>query len=45
MNVQLGSNYYLSTLKKRCSNRLSDDLLLGKDKKSKATYEIKLCLK
>ncbi|QDQ03031.1 hypothetical protein FOH38_22715 [Lysinibacillus fusiformis] len=41
MNVQLGSSYYLSTLKKSGSNLLSNELFLDKDKKSKATYEIK----
>ncbi|MGE7092611.1 hypothetical protein ACQKII_14425 [Lysinibacillus sp. NPDC048646] len=41
MNVQLGSSYYLSTLKKDGSNRLSDNLFLDKNKKPKATYEIK----
>ncbi|MEY9977871.1 hypothetical protein [Lysinibacillus sp. RC79] len=41
MNIQLGSTNYLSTQKKDGSNRLSDDLFLDKDKKSKATYEIR----
>ncbi|MDD1505555.1 hypothetical protein PVA17_22815 [Lysinibacillus sp. CNPSo 3705] len=41
MNIQLGSSNYLSTQKKDSSNRLSDDLFLDKDKKSKATYEIR----
>lgn len=41
MNIQLGNNLYLNGIKKDCSNRLSDDLFLDKDKKSKATYEIK----
>ena len=41
MNIQLGSNNYLSTPKKDGANRLSDDLFLDKDKKSKATYEIR----
>ena len=41
MNIQLGNSNYLSTLKKDGSNRLSDDLFLDKNKKSKATYEIK----
>lgn len=41
MKIQLGSSNYLSTLKKDDSNRLSDDLFLDKDKKSKTAYEIK----
>lgn len=41
MNIQLGNSNYLSALKKDGSNRLSDDLFLDKNKKSKATYEIK----
>lgn len=41
MNIQLGNSNYLSSLKKDGSNCLSDDLFLDKNKKSKATYEIK----
>lgn len=41
MNIQLGNSNYLSSLKKDGSNRLSDDLFLDINKKSKATYEIK----
>ncbi|MFJ7368259.1 hypothetical protein ACIQVU_02245 [Lysinibacillus sp. NPDC098008] len=41
MNIQLGNNSYLNTLKKDSSNRLSEDLFLEKNKKSKATYEIR----
>lgn len=41
MNIQLGNSNYLSALKKDGSNRLSNDLFLDKNKKSKATYEIK----
>ncbi|MEG0383196.1 hypothetical protein [Solibacillus cecembensis] len=40
MYIQLGSNKYVSSLKKDGFNRLSDDLFLGINKK-KATYEIK----
>lgn len=41
MNIQFGSSNYLSTLKKDNPNRLSENLFLDKDKKSKAAYEIK----
>ena len=41
MNIQLGNSNYLSNVKKDGSNRLSDDLFLEKNKKSKATYEIR----
>ncbi|WP_274307464.1 hypothetical protein [Solibacillus daqui] len=41
MNIQLGNSSYLNSIKKDGSNRLSDDLFLDKNKKSKATYEIK----
>ena len=41
MNIQLGNSSYLNSLKKDSSNRLSEDLFLEKNKKSKATYEIR----
>lgn len=41
MNIHFGSLNHYSTLKKEGSNRLADALFLAKNKKSKATYEIK----
>ncbi|MBM7699784.1 hypothetical protein [Kurthia huakuii] len=41
MTIQLASNHYLTDIKKEGMNRLTDDLFLGKKKKTKASYEIK----
>lgn len=41
MNIQLANSGYTGSIKKDGTNRLADDLFLDKNKKSKATYEIK----